>query len=151
MKSNSRIVGLDTTALVAFHIASHRHHTEARDAVSSIVKGGGRLALCPVVLDEFVHITTDVRRFERPLSMSVAVNCLDRMLSGKETMLVLPTQSSVAQQWGWMTEHRLGRKRIHDTEIAAIYSGQGIREIMTTNERDFRIFDGFTILDWIHA
>jgi hypothetical protein len=45
-----------------------------------------------------------------------------------------------------MAEHRLGRKRILDTQLAATYYHAGIRAILSTSARDYTIFDCFEAL-----
>jgi predicted nucleic acid-binding protein len=48
----------------------------------------------------------------------------------------------------WLREHRLGRKRLLDTMLAASACTQGISTIVTNNEKDFKIFERFKILTY---
>lgn len=45
-----------------------------------------------------------------------------------------------------MRTHRLGRKRINDTRIAAIYYHNGARTLLTSNARDYTVFDCFEVI-----
>lgn len=44
-----------------------------------------------------------------------------------------------------MREHRLGRKRLLDTLLAASYHRAGVRRIATTDWRDFAVYGVFEI------
>jgi len=45
----------------------------------------------------------------------------------------------------WMQRHQLGRKRILDTQLAAILWTAGVRRLLTANPADFHLF-GFQLL-----
>jgi hypothetical protein len=45
----------------------------------------------------------------------------------------------------WMEEHRLGRKRLLDTLLAATYYRAGVRRLATTDWRDFERYGVFEI------
>ena len=48
--------------------------------------------------------------------------------------------------FGWMRQHRLGRKRILDTLLASTFREVGVSSILTTNSRDFSVLGDFTCL-----
>lgn len=56
---------------------------------------------------------------------------------------VLPSRESTEQFLRSMAEHRRGRKRLLDTQLAATYFCAGIRAIVTTNARDYGVFGCF--------
>jgi hypothetical protein len=60
--------------------------------------------------------------------------------------LVFPTAASVNQTLVWMRQWSLGRKRILDTELAAILNTNGVRRFLTSNPADFAIFNVFEII-----
>ena len=64
----------------------------------------------------------------------------------RECRIVEPTQHSFPLFIDWMQRHRLGRKRVLDTLLAANYHSAGIKKIATTDWRDFRIFGVFDIV-----
>jgi predicted nucleic acid-binding protein len=47
-----------------------------------------------------------------------------------------------------LRDHRLGRKRLLDTMLAASACTQGISTIITNNEKDFKIFGRFKTLTY---
>ena len=63
-----------------------------------------------------------------------------------ETDQLHPAPKSVAVFFDWMTRHRLGRKRILDTLLAATLHEAGVKSLLTLNPDDFRIFGCFELL-----
>ena len=48
--------------------------------------------------------------------------------------------------WYWMVQFRLGRKRILDTQYAALLHLHQISRLLTNNPDDFRLFGVFEII-----
>ena len=68
------MTGLDTTFLVQVEIQESDGHGAALEVLRRETPGRDReAALAPQVLSEFIHVVTDRRRFERPLSMAQAL------------------------------------------------------------------------------
>jgi hypothetical protein len=65
---------------------------------------------------------------------------------GKEVAHAFPTAASVALFLSWLKEHHRGRNRLLDTHLAAIYFSGGVRSIVTTNVRDYRVFGCFEVV-----
>ena len=54
---------------------------------------------------------------------------------------------STVERWlQWMTEFQLGRKRILDTQYAALLHLHGVRRLLTNNVEDFRGFNVFSLV-----
>ena len=140
------IHGIDTGFLVAAEVIEHADHTAARALLARLLGAGDRLALAPQVLAEFLHVVTDQRRFARPLDMSVARRIASEWWMGREVEQVFPDTDSTRLFLAWMEQHRLGRKRLLDTQLAATYRSRGVVSILTTNPGDFGIFGEFTCL-----
>jgi len=139
------ISGIDTTFLVELEIEEAEHHAAARKFLEErIVTGREELAMAPQVLAEFVHVVTDPRRFSRPLDVAAAVARAGFWWHAREVRRVVPTAETTDLFLAWMTGLGLGRKRILDTLLAATYSSAGIDRILTTNARDFAVFEGIT-------
>lgn len=137
--------GIDTTFLIQLEVVGAPKHQRARSILESTLRDNGQLALAPQVLSEFIHIITDPRRFESPLSMSKAVRRAEDWWSAKEVTTVLPSKESVKLALQWLDFYKLGRKRILDTQLAATYYAAGIINILSSNERDFKVFELFDI------
>ena len=140
------IHGLDTGFLVAAEVAEHADHGAARQALSTLVAAGDRIAIAPQVLAEFIHIITDPRRFTRPLSIGEARELAEKWWTASEVERVFPDGAATQQFLSWLQQFSLGRKRLLDTFLAATYHQAGIQSILTTNASDFAIFGVFNCI-----
>ncbi len=140
------INGVDTTFLIEAEVQEHPGHSVSRSFLMQILNSNQSLALAPQVLSEFIHIVTDSRRFARPLKMADAVTRAHSWWMAKEVVQVFPNDESTRLFLDWMSHHNLGRKRLLDTQLAATYYANGVHNLITTNVRDFSIFEGFTLL-----
>ncbi len=134
------MIGIDTSFLVAFEDSSHQLHAAARDVAERYA--AETFALAPQVLTEFVHVVTDPRRFEHPLTMNEALERASRWWDARETRRVTPNDTAIELFVDWMSRFDLGRKRILDTMLAATYKSAGVALIASTNARDFAVFPG---------
>jgi len=78
--------------------------------------------------------------------MEEALEIYSQWWQAGECRNVEPTQHSFPLFVDWMQRHRLGRKRVLDTLLAANYYSAGIKRIATTDWRDFRIFGLFDVI-----
>lgn len=142
------MIGLDTTFLVQVEIQETDGHQAALGLLRNEIAGRYReAALAPQVLSEFVHVVTDRRRFERPLSMAQALGKAGFWWNATEVERVVPDDQAVSQFLAWMQEHNLGRKRLLDTLLAATYYRSGVTRIVTSNARDYRVFGVFELTE----
>ncbi|MFQ5743211.1 MAG: type II toxin-antitoxin system VapC family toxin [Acidobacteriota bacterium] len=134
-------LGLDTDVLVSWAMAGSPHHHAARKLLESELSiRGASLALTPQVLFEFVHVVTDPRRFERPMTMDRALSMARDLWDAPETMRVVPPPTMLHRALELLGSLRLGRKRILDTALAATLSEAGVDRLATFNHQDFEIF-----------
>ena len=142
------MIGLDTTFLVKVAIREADGHEAALALLRrEIVGRDRRAALAPQVLSEFVHVATDPRRFERPLSIAQALAKAGFWWNAAEVERITPDDQVVSQFLAWMQEHDLGRKRLLDTMLAATYYRSGVTRIVTSNARDYRVFGVFELTE----
>lgn len=141
------ILAIDTDVLVAWAMAGSPRHTAARQLLEDEVRGrGGSLALTAQVLHEFLHITTDPRRFEHPLSMAEALRVAHRLWDAGEVIRLVPAPEVLPRTLELMERLRLGRKRILDTALAATLESAGVHRLATFNHADFAIFGFLDLL-----
>lgn len=88
-------------------------------------------------------MVTDARRFERALSIEIALDKSERWWNAAETDQVFPTDAAVGRFHDWMRSHQLGRKRVLDTLLAATYRTAGVTSLLTLNSEDFAVFGEF--------
>lgn len=138
------ICGVDTTFLVQVEVREASGHATARAWLQeTLAQSGQPLAIAPQVLTEFIHVVTDSRRFAQPLDMEQAVTKARGWWEASEVKPVYPTLESTRLALQWLTDHRLGRKRLLDTQLAATYYVAGIRTLVTLNRADFAPFGVF--------
>lgn len=139
-------LGLDTDVAVNLLFEGAPEHRRVRDFLRRQSRSSS-FGLAPQVMFEFLHVVTDPKRFEAPLTMTAALTRARDLWRGAEVIRVIPTPSTSLRVFELMTELGLGRKRILDTALAATYEAAGIRRIATLNGRDFQVFDFVEIVD----
>jgi len=143
------MIGLDTTVLLAYELREAVGHATVRAHITEASRTcREQYALAPQVLQEFLHVATDPRRFEHPLSMDDALHRCRVWWDSAEVIHCHPGNRAWELAWAWMREFRLGRKRILDTYLAATYHAIGIRELATANTGDFAVFQVFDFEPW---
>lgn len=136
--------GLDTGFLVAVELPEHVEHTAARTKLTEVVSKGDRLSLAPQVLTELIHVVTDPKRFSQPLSIDDARDLAVQWWLAAEVDHVFPDAVAVQHFIDWHRVHKLGRKRLLDTMLAATYHTSGVTHILTLNATDFKVL-GFLV------
>jgi len=135
------MIGLDTDVVVHWAMDGASRHEEVRDWIrNEVSERRNRLALTQQVLREVVHVTTDPRRFEIPLSMKEALRMTLELWNGEEVVRVLPTVRVYDRTCELMERYRLGRKRILDTSLAATLEAADVTRLATLNPGDFTVF-----------
>ncbi|HVR08754.1 MAG TPA: hypothetical protein VMW75_11965 [Thermoanaerobaculia bacterium] len=92
------------------------------------------------MIHEFLHVSTDPRRFEKPLSMEDGLRWSRSLWTATEVVRILPAPSVLDRTLELLAHLRLGRKRILDTALAATLELAGVRRLATFNPGDFRAF-----------
>ena len=139
---------VDATFLVQLEVREAAGHEKARAFLDgAILAPGNPLALTPQVLEEFIHVVTDPRRFEKPLDMGEALDKADTWWRAAEVRHLFPDSHAVMLFIEWMRGLRLGRMRIHDTLLAATCFSAGIPEIVTSDRQGFEAFGGLVVCD----
>jgi len=140
--------GLDTNVLVYAHLAALPEHGIVREFLAGqLVRRDVTLVVTPSVLHEFVHVVTDPRRFEPPVGMGEAL-ALARLYLGRANVECVATSAeALAQAFALVDRHRLGRKRLADTLLAATLLCHGVRQLVTCNRSDFEVFAGLLLID----
>jgi predicted nucleic acid-binding protein len=140
------MIGVDTTFLVQLEILESPSHASAhRILQDEFIVPRVPIPLSAETLAEFIHIVTDSKRFQKPLTIEEAMAKARHWWNAVEVHRILPTESSVILFFDWMEKHHLGRKRILDTKLAAALWSSGVRRICTSNPSDFALF-GFELI-----
>ncbi len=135
------IIGVDTDVLVHWVMDGAPQHESCRRLLNrEIVEKGNQLGIAPQVLHEFIHICTDPRRFESPVSMDQAIVWSRSFWDGKDVVRLVPSASVIHRTLELLRNLRLGRKRILDTALAATIEAADVTRLATLNGRDFEVF-----------
>lgn len=140
--------GLDTNVLVYAHVASLPEHGVVREFLAGqLARRDVTLFVTPSVLHEFVHVVSDPRRFEPPVAMGEAL-ALARLYLGRANVECVATDAdALAEAFNLVDRHRLGRKRLADTLLAATLLRHGVRQLVTCNRSDFEVFSALQVID----
>jgi predicted nucleic acid-binding protein len=140
--------GIDSNVLIYAHVPSLKAHSAVRSfLLRQLADSHTQLAITPAILHEFVHIVTDARRFEPPVSMSEAI-ALSRGFVGRANIECLSTdEAALYLALELMQQHRLGRNRLADTLFAATLLANDVHELITCNPADYRIFSTLRLID----
>lgn len=134
------MIGLDSNILVQLAFAKHPAHAPTLAFIQAEIGKGEKLVFPSLVVNEFLHVVTDPRRFNPPLSMSDALDWIADFLANPAIDLLESNKASVDQTLRWMREFSLGRKRILDTHLASVLHVAGVRRLLTSNPADFSVF-----------
>jgi predicted nucleic acid-binding protein len=140
------MIGLDSNILIQLALQDHVRNGTTRLALNSLLNEGHNFGFPSSVVNEFLHVVTDPRRFNPPLSMAEAIAWMEELLTDPRIQLLESTAEGVLLTMAWMKKYNLGRKRILDTHLAATLHHRGVRRLLTSNPDDFRIFDVFELL-----
>jgi predicted nucleic acid-binding protein len=109
------------------------------------VQQGHILVVPPLVINEFLHVVTDAKRFSPPLTMIEALDWIEEFIANSAVTVPDTTTASSRQALQWIREFNLGRKRILDTYLAAVLHSAGVKRLLTSNPTDFSAFGVFEI------
>lgn len=136
-----RILALDTDVLVGWLHEESEHHEASRRLIErELADGETRLGLTAQVLFELVQVVTDPRRFESPLSMDEALDLVSDLWQSPDVERIAAPPRVLPRTLELLREHRLGRKRILDTALAATLETAGIRRLATWTRGDYEVF-----------
>jgi predicted nucleic acid-binding protein len=100
----------------------------------------------PVLL-EFVHITTDSRRFKPPLTLEESIALAEQYWSASNWQQLLPGSGTAARAFDLLRRHELGRNRLLDTYFAATLLDNRITSLVTCDVKDFRVFRELALIN----
>lgn len=140
-------VGIDIDFLVRLSIADHPGRDTAMKLRDRHLDAGDRFALAPQVITEFVHVVTDPRRFTKPLTMTKALEIARKWCEAEEEQSLSPDSDAMSRFFDLMKKHRLGRKRVLDTALAATLLSAGVTRLITGNPADYTVFAGLELIE----
>lgn len=143
------MIGIDTTFLIDLEISDSPRHQNALKLFNKWRKEEHSvLAIFNQSFLEFQHVITDAKRFNQPLTMEQAIERTWFWLDQERIKIIYPNDSSLKRALLWTNMHKLGRKRIQDTHMAAAFAESGVSKLWTANPDDFKILGCFDLVDY---
>ena len=141
------MTGIDTTFLIDLEIKESPRHERAVEIFNKWreEKNSFLFFFCNV-FNEFLHVITDAKRFVNPVPMETAIERCWYWIDHQRVKVVYSSDDSLKRLLLWMSMHELGRKRINDTTMAAVYAQEGVSKIITANPADFEILKTFEVI-----
>ena len=140
--------GCDTNVLIYAHLPSLPDHEKVRAHLLRLLADREvTVAITGSILHEFVHVVTDSRRFQPPVSMAEALAVARQYLGRANVECLSVDEEAVRLAFELIERHNLGRRRIADTLFAATLLRNGIDRLVTCDPADFRTFDGLAVVD----
>ena len=91
------MTGLDSNILVQLALQDHPANVATIAAVQAETQRGNRLVFPSLVVDEFLHVITDARRFSPPLTMLEALDWVENFAANPAVGLLEPTPETFRQ------------------------------------------------------
>ncbi len=140
--------GVDTNVLIYAHIPAFEAHDRVRRFLLAQLRDPAiTLIVTPGVLHELIHVVTDARRFEIPVTMAEALAIVRLYLGKANVECIGADELSLIAALELLERYNLGRKRIADTLLAATLLQHDAGEIITCNPRDFERFEDLKVID----
>ena len=146
------ICGVDANVLIYSAIESMPEHRRVRSFFERRVLT--RDLTCAVtfpVLLEFIHITTDPRRFKPPLSLRESVDIAEQYWNASNWRQLLPQSVTGNRALDLLIRYSLGRKRLLDTYLAATLLDNGVTLLVTCDSKDFEVFRELELINPLKA
>jgi len=134
--------------LIYAHVPALPQHPAVRSFLENQLDDPNvTLVLTAGILHEFVHVITDPRRFDPPVSMAEAL-ALAREYLSRSNVAVAPTdEAALRDSFALGDRHSLGRKRLADALTVAALVNDDVNELISCNERDFDGIGALTVIN----
>ena len=142
------ICGVDANVLIYSAIESMPEHKRVLSFFERrVLTGHLSCAVSFPILLEFVHITTDPKRFKPPLSIEESITIAEQYWQAANWRRMIPKSTTGSLAFALLREHKLGRKRLLDTYLAATLLDNGITSLITCDTDDFRVFSRLQLIN----
>jgi len=146
------ICGVDANVLIYSAVESMPEHKRVLSFFDRrVISGELSCAVSFTVLLEFVHITTDARRFKEPLSLEESMGMAEQYWHAANWHRLIPKSTTGSVALDLSRKHKLGRKRLLDTYLAATLIDNGIPALITCDTQDFKVFGRLQLINPLTA
>jgi predicted nucleic acid-binding protein len=130
------MIALDTSVLFPALEASHPRHDVARTFVEGLP--AGEVAIAELVLTEIYVLVRNPATCRRPLGAVQAVSLIQRLRTNPAWRLFDYPGGLMDRVWRACAAPGFARRRIFDARLAVTLLHHGVRELATSNVKDFR-------------
>ena len=142
------ICGVDANVLIYSAIESMPQHKRVLSFFQRrVLTGELSCAVSFPILLEFVHITTDPKRFKPPLSPEESITIAEQYWQAANWQRLIPKSTTGSLAFALLRQYNLGRKRLLDTYLAATLLDNGVASLITCDTEDFRIFSQLHLIN----
>jgi predicted nucleic acid-binding protein len=99
------------------------------------------------VLLEFIHVTTDPKRFKSPLTLKEGLGMVEQYWNASNWNRLLPHSNTGSRMLDLLRRYRLGRRRLLDTYLAATLLDNQVTTLITCDWQDFEIFEELRLIN----
>lgn len=139
---------MDANVLIYSAIKSMPQHKTVRSFFQGrVLTGQLTCAVSFTVLLEFLHVTTDSKRFDFPLTMEESIEIVQNYWNASNWKRLLPAVTTGNRTLDLLQKHRLGRKRLLDAYLVAMLIDNHVNTLITCDRTDFGIFDELDLID----
>ncbi len=136
----------DTNILVYAHNQDSPFHRKSLALVKEVIAGRFRGILTQQNLLEFYSIITDQRRVAKPLS-SLKAQELSEYYLKLPFKVVIPNQETIKILSMLMTKNKIKNGQVFDAYLVATMLSNQIKQIVTANVKDFKLYNEIKVLD----
>jgi predicted nucleic acid-binding protein len=137
---------VDTNILLRLSERNHSHHLLALESLRRLAAAGHTFCIASQTVAEFLAVAT---RSIADRGLGMAQNLADAEL-GKLTdalEVLYDSPSVVSELRRLVVAYYVVGKSVHDTRLVATMIANGVKHILTFNQRDFTRFPEITALD----
>jgi predicted nucleic acid-binding protein len=136
---------LDTNILLRSADPAHPMNPEAVEAVAALLDAGEAVAIVPQNISEFWNVGT------RPADkngLGLTPAQVDSEVSRLEAALSLRADiPQIYREWRKLVvKHSIVGVNVHDARLVAAMIAHGLSHILTFNDKDFRRYQGITVM-----
>lgn len=141
---------VDSNVLVYAQLSESPWHEPARQALQHAAKAQRPLWISRQVIREYAVIMSRPQTFAQPLSPSILIERIGYL---RQHFRIADDTSAVTEALlKLLKNYAIGGKQVHDANIVATMQVQGIRHLLTHNEKDFARFgDGLVVERIVNA
>ena len=139
------MIVVDATVLLNAYDSNSESHVRCRDWWTTALNGHEQVGLAWSTLLAFIRIATNVRVFELPLSAARACEIVSTWLARPQVLILTPGERFWPILKAQISSAQIRGALVTDTALAAISIEHGAA--LCSTDRDFRRFDGLTLID----